>query len=372
MNARLVFLVLTFLLAGSAFAQSDPVAPPNNALFTQPELDQMLAPVALYPDPLLTEVLTAATYPLEIVEAARWSQANPDLNGTDAVDAADGQNWDPNVKALLAFPDLLQMMSDKIDWTQNLGDAFLGQQAQVMDTVQGLRQRAEASGNLQSGGELRVDNGDGNIDIEPAAPDLVYLPYYDPTVVYGTWWWSAYPPVCWTPWPGYYFQGAFGYGTGVAIGIGFFHDGFDWRRHRIDVFDHGRSWRHGTGFAHGAESHVWQHDPAHRRNVIHQNVRFDQRLGRTGATIARPEFHGDGRALPPAGPVARAQRGDLNERMPRSYAAPSMQRNFAPRVEAPFEGNGRMMPNRGGFGGGAHMSAPRAPARGAGSSSHRR
>ena len=147
---RVFVFLLTVLLAGSAFAQSDAAPATNTPAFTQPELDQMLAPVALYPDPLLTEVLTAATYPLEIVEAARWSQANPELTGTDAVDAASAEPWDQNVKALLAFPDLLQMMSDQIDWTQRLGDAFLDQQAQVIDTVQNLRQRAEAAGTLRS------------------------------------------------------------------------------------------------------------------------------------------------------------------------------------------------------------------------------
>lgn len=367
MNARLVFLTSIFLLAGSAFAQQDPGASPANATFSQPELDQMLAPVALYPDPMLTEVLTAATYPLEIVEAARWSQANPDLNGTDAVDAAEGRNWDPSVKALLAFPDLLQTMSDRIDWTQDLGDAFLGQQAQVMDTVQALRQRAEASGNLQSGGELRVDSDDGIVDIEPAAPDLVYLPYYDPTVVYGAWWWPDYPPVCWMPWPGYYFQGAFGYGVGVALGAGFFHDDFDWHHHRVDVYAHGRPWHRGAGVAQGGEPHVWRHDPTHRRSVAYRNPDAGQRFDRDRDGVraaAPPALRGDDRRAPPQAiaPVARIPSDVLNERMPRSYAAPPMQR-----AEAPSEDTGRVMQSRGGFGGGAHMGAARAPARGGGS-----
>src|SRR5512142_1269857 len=118
------------------------VSTPAQPAFSQPELDQMLAPIALYPDPLLSQILMASTYPLEIVEAARWSRANPSLKGDDAVRAVQQRDWDPSVKSLVAFPQILQMMDEKLDWTERLGDAFLAQEAQVMDTVQNLRQKA--------------------------------------------------------------------------------------------------------------------------------------------------------------------------------------------------------------------------------------
>jgi hypothetical protein len=375
MNAYLrsiafLFTLVSLASTGAALAQSD-TALGNNAS-SQAELDQMLAPVALYPDELLTQVLTAATYPLEIVEAARWSQANPDLTGTDAVNAVDAQDWDQSVKTLLAFPDLLQMMDDKLDWTERLGDTFLAQQAQVMDTVQSLRRKAEAAGTLSSGGELRVDDEDGNIGIEPAAPDLVYLPYYDPNVVYGSWWWPGYPPVYWTPWPGYGWQGGFAWGTGIAIGGGFFLDDFDWHRHCINVYDHGRP-RHERGrLASNEPPHVWQHDPMHRRGVTYRNTDLNRRFGRAsvaaGTSVAFRGHDEFGHAV-----GARIQRGYMGPGMQRSYAPPNMRRGFvAPHIEMQpraFSGGGRMAAVRGSAGA-EHASMQHAPARGAPSSDH--
>ena len=193
---RRILVLLALLAAAPAFAQAQRV-------YSQPELDQMLAPLALYPDPLLSQVLMAATYPLEIAEAARWSRANPGLQGDDAVCAAADEDWDPSVKSLLAFPQVLQRMDERPDWTRALGDAFLGQEAQVMDSVQRLRQRAYAAGNLQSGDQLLVQQQGQTIMLLPASPQYVYVPYYDPLVVYGAWWWPAYPPVVWAPWSSY-------------------------------------------------------------------------------------------------------------------------------------------------------------------------
>nr|WP_277987078.1 DUF3300 domain-containing protein [Pseudolysobacter antarcticus] len=176
----------------SAFAKTTPTADGNPA-FTQQELDQMLAPIALYPDSLLSQVLMAATYPLEVVQAARWSSDNSTINGTAAVEAVDNQDWDPSVKSLLAFPQVLQTLDQKIDWTERLGDAFIAQQAQVMDTVQMLRQKAKAAGNLNSNAQIAATQSNESIDVAPANPNEVYVPYYDPTVAYGTWWWPQYP-----------------------------------------------------------------------------------------------------------------------------------------------------------------------------------
>ncbi len=212
------------LLAVSLTAPA--AAAPERPAFTQEELDQMLAPVALYPDSLLSQVLMAATYPLEVVQAARWSRANPQLKGQDAVRAVESMDWDASVKSLVAFPQILQRMDEQLEWTQRLGEAFLAQETQVMDSIQGLRQRAEGVGNLRSNEQMRVTRQDGNILIEPAQQQVVYVPYYDPAVVYGGWWWPAYPPYYWGPPPGYYAWPAYApgwyWGPAIAFSWGFF------------------------------------------------------------------------------------------------------------------------------------------------------
>ena len=154
----------------------------DKVLFTQQELDQMLAPLALYPDSLLSQILMASTYPLEIIEAARWVKAHPTLQGDQAVKATNQYNWEPSVKSLVAFPNVLAMMDEKLDWTERLGDAFLSQQPEVMDTVQNLRQRASANGTLQSTDQVRIDHEEQNISITSPDPQVVYVPYYDPSV----------------------------------------------------------------------------------------------------------------------------------------------------------------------------------------------
>lgn len=144
--------------------------------FTQQELDQMLAPIALYPDSLLSQILMASTYPLEVIEAARWSKANPNLKGDQAVQAVAENTWDPSVKSLVAFPQILMMMDEKLNWMERLGDAFLSQQQAVMDTVQHLRQKASDAGNLTSNDQIRVDQQGPAIVVEPANPQVVYVP----------------------------------------------------------------------------------------------------------------------------------------------------------------------------------------------------
>ena len=270
-----------------AAAPQDGPMPPKNVprqartAFTQPELDQMLAPIALYPDSLLSQILMASTYPLEVIEAARWSKANPNLKGEQAVQAVAQTTWDPSVKSLVAFPQILTIMDEKLPWMERLGDAFLSQQQQLMDTVQSLRQKASASGHLNSNEQIRVDQEGQSIVIEPANPQVVYVPYYDPTVMYGPWWWSAYPPVYWGPWPGYFYGPGFGvgfaWGLGIGIGAGFFFGGFNWPYH------------HAT-FAGGG---LWAHNPFHRRGVPYRDMALGRQFGRTSASsLARSEFRG--------------------------------------------------------------------------------
>lgn len=161
----------------------------------------MLAPIALYPDPLLTQILMASTYPLEVIQAARWSKANPNLQGDQAVQAVADKPWDPSVKSLVAFPQLLLMMDEKLDWMERLGGAFLAQESQVMDTIQQLRQKASAAGHLQSNEQIQVQPQGQTIVIQPTNPQVIYVPYYDPMVVYGPWWWPGSPPSTGDPGP---------------------------------------------------------------------------------------------------------------------------------------------------------------------------
>ena len=268
----MTLVVRKFLIALFALAIVLPAAAePAPRIYTQAELDQLLAPVALYPDPLLAQVLMAATYPLEVAEAARWSRANPGLTGDDAVRAAQDEDWDPSVKSLLAFPQVLARMDENPDWTRALGDAFLGQEPQVMDTVQQLRRRAQAAGYLQSDGQVRVLQQGPTIALVPVNPEIVYLPYYDPLVVYGTWWWPAYRPVRWAPWPR---------PAGIRVSVGFFFGAFDWHRRHVRVVNvNNYYYRPPLAVNRGAavSPYHWQHDPSHRRGVAYRVPEVRQR-----------------------------------------------------------------------------------------------
>ena len=184
-------LVLVLAVPPGVFAQDTGAKP----TFKQEELDQMLAPIALYPDSLLTQILMASTYPLEVVQAERWAKQNKDMKGDALAKALEAQPWDPSVKSLVNFPQVLTMMSEKLDWTQKVGDAFLAQQKDVMATVQKLRAKAEAAGNLKTTKEQVVKVEKEIIIIEPASPQVIYVPTYNPTVVYGAWPYPAYPPI---------------------------------------------------------------------------------------------------------------------------------------------------------------------------------
>lgn len=188
--------------------------------FNTQQLDALLAPIALYPDPLLTQILMASTYPLQVVEAARWVEqpANKSLTGDALAKALEAQPWDPSVKSLVPFPQVLAMMNSNLDWMQQLGYAFADQQAAVMDSVQRLRRQAQSSGNLQSTSQQVVQTEQQTIIIEPAQTDVVYVPVYNPIVVYGGWPYPAYPPVYFPPPVGYPYGAALA--TGIAFGIG--------------------------------------------------------------------------------------------------------------------------------------------------------
>jgi hypothetical protein len=192
------------LLLGLTVALTAALAPlaahAQARVFNQAELDALLAPIALYPDPLLNQVLDASLYPDEVAEAAAWSRANPQLNGDAAVQTVEGAPWHPSVKALLASPEVLARMGESPQWVADLGQAFAMHGPYIQTTVQQLRARAQASGYLQSDQYQQVYTQDSQIVVQPAYPNVVYVPYYNPFVVYGTWWWPAYRPVYWRPW----------------------------------------------------------------------------------------------------------------------------------------------------------------------------
>jgi hypothetical protein len=226
------------LIALLAVAAALPLASGQaRAAYSRAELDQMLAPIALYPDPLLSQILMASTDPAEVAEAARWSRAHPGVEGDAAVRMVQDYEWDPSVKSLVAFPQLLARMDENPDWTRKLGDAFIVQEPVVMEAVQGLRRRAQEAGQLASDERLRVIQQPGAIVIEPANPQYVYVPYYDPLIAYGPWWWSAYPPFYWAPWPGYVraYRPGFWWGAPIGVSLGFFFGGVDWPRRYVRV-----------------------------------------------------------------------------------------------------------------------------------------
>jgi hypothetical protein len=194
---------------------------PGSQLYTPEQLDQMLAPIALYPDSLLTQILMASTYPTEIVEADRWLQdpRNAAIHGDMLVAVLTPLQWDPSVKSLIPFPQLVRQLNDNLDWTQSLGTAFAGQQGDVMARVQVLRAQAAAAGTLVSTPQLRVVRESSAWVIEPANPALVYVPVYNPALVFGRWAYVDYPPVYFAPEPGF-FVGDVGPGIGFSVGFG--------------------------------------------------------------------------------------------------------------------------------------------------------
>jgi hypothetical protein len=260
--------------------------------FTQEELDQLLAPIALYPDALLAQILMASTYPLEVIEAARWSKANPDVKGKALEEALQKQSWDPSVKALAAVPQVLEMMNEQLSWMQQLGDAFLAQQEDVMKTVQMLRKKAQEAGNLKSSKELNVTSkGSGDqtiIIIQPAEPEVYYVPVYDPAFIYGPWWYPAYPPYYWYP-PGYVARPGFWFGAGIIVG-GAIWGGCDWRHYNVNINVNNYNKYNHTNIT----NTNWQHNVDHRKGVAYRDTAVQQRYGQGSAkgAQARENYRG--------------------------------------------------------------------------------
>jgi hypothetical protein len=224
-------------LAAGFVAPTDAVAQ-TPAKVSNQQLDSLTAPIALYPDALLAQVLMAATFPQDVTAAAAWSKANSQYKGDDAVKAVASEPWDPSVQSLVAFPQVLATMASKPDWVTQLGNAFLAQPDDVMDSVQRLRKQAQSAGNLKTSEQQKVIVEQSTIQIVPANPQVVYVPTYNPTVVYGTWPYPAYPPVYVPPPPGYAI--ATGFMTGLAFGAGVavansLWGGFNWNNHDVNI-----------------------------------------------------------------------------------------------------------------------------------------
>jgi uncharacterized membrane protein YgcG len=219
-------------------AQS-PAPAPAYSQQTPDQLQQLVAPIALYPDSLVAQILAASTFPAQIVEADRWVQNHPDLKGAALAQAVNQMDWDPSVKALTAFPSVLGNMDKNISWTSSLGDAYYNQQQDVMDAIQVMRQKAEQAGNLKSTPQQTVENQGSTIVIQPANPQVVYVPAYDPWAVYG---YPISPWPYWYPYPGIWYGGPY-LSFGVGFGVGFFAGfGWGWGHWRPDWYHHSIYW----------------------------------------------------------------------------------------------------------------------------------
>jgi len=373
-KALAVFLALLLGAPQGLMAQSEGGDKP----FKQEELDQLVAPIALYPDSLLAQVLMASTYPLEVVLAGRWVKANQKLKGDDLTTALEKEDWDPSVKSLVNFPQVLDMMNEKLDWTQKMGDAFLAQQKDVMDTVQKLRLKAYGEGNLKTSEQQKVvvEEEAKTIIIEPAKPEVVYVPTYNPTVVYGAWPYPSYPPYYYYP-PGYVAGAAlFSFGVGVAMGAawGYAWGNCNWRGGDVNVnvnrntninnsIDRSK-YQNKVTTGQGGQGE-WKHNPEHRKGASYRDQATAQKYDRGGSRDAqsRDAYRGrseQGRQDLSKGTADRSRGGQQMDRvgasagqMDRGSAVSGMDRGGSATREASNRGNQSMSSSRGGGGGGS-------------------
>jgi hypothetical protein len=281
--------------------------------FKQEELDQMLAPVALYPDELLTQLLMASTYPLEVVQAARWTKQNKNLKGDALTEALEKQDWDPSVKSLVNFPEVLDRMNENLELTQKLGDAFLAQQKEVMATIQMLRKKAQEAGNLKDNPQQKVVVEEETIVIQSANPEVVYVPSYNPAVVYGGWWWPAYPPPLpffpFFPYATPYAYGAMAFGAGIAMGAawGYAWGHANWHGGDVNINanrnnninnninrDKYKADMKNKGLGEGGQG-KWNHDASHRKGASYRDQGTAQKFNRgttSDAAKSREAFRG--------------------------------------------------------------------------------
>jgi len=320
-------------------ASAPATGPAKEQVFAREELDQMVAPIALYPDPLLAQVLMAATYPGDVADAAAWSKAHPDTQGDAAVKQVAAEPWDPSVQSLVAFPQALAVLGQDPAWVQRLGDAFLAQPDDVMDAVQRLRRQAQAAGNLESNDYQQVstqaapapaavapvdasspapapvvaEGGDQVIVIQPSDPQVVYVPSYNPTTVYGSWAYPSYPPTYYPPPASYYPVGGalvsgMMFGVGMAITDSLWGD-FDWGHDDIDI-DINRYNNINVNRQLDVDRNRWEHNPAHRDGVPYRDQAHRAANGRQlDGARDREAFRGDDPQRAQAREQARAKMG---------------------------------------------------------------
>ncbi len=355
--SRTVTFLFLWLVPCCSLAQTAPAASvPSQSLLKAEQLDQLLAPIALYPDPLLAQVLIASTYPLEIVQADRWAKANANLKGEALTAALAKQSWDESIKSLVQAPAVLTMMSDQLDWTQKVGDAMLAQQSDVMDAVQRLRGRAQANGKLQSSKEQTVTTKTDEqqhqyVVIEPASPSEIYVPYYDPAVVYGAWPYPDYAPYYFPPAAGYIpgrlLATGIAFGAGIAVGHAIWGN-CDWGHRNINVVANrpvniNNINRGDLNFS------KWEHNADHRHGVRYNNAEVRQKYAKTdiqAGKAARQDFRGkEGQQVldPNRGRPGSAERPNVGNQRPTNRpgegAAPK-----GPTAKGPAAKGGRPSP----------------------------
>ena len=325
LRSALLFAIWPQSLLAHQDAQAPPQAQqaqPPYAQQSPEQLQQLVAPIALYPDSLVAQILAASTFPEQIVEADRWVQANPDLKGEALGQAVDQQPWDPSVKALAAFPSVLGNMDKNLSWTSSLGDAYYNQQQDVMDAVQVMRQRAEQAGNLKTTPQQTVTTQGSSIVVQPADPEVVYVPAYDPWLAYGG-------PIMawpgWYPYPGIWFGGPY-LSFGMGYGIGFF-GGFGWGWPRWGFNWGGRFATFGGGRYYSRSTTFYNRSAFYRGGGARGGVSNRSSFNEVGARAAafpteqhQPRWGRARRSFQPSGPTARAFNG--NRQAARGYAAP--------------------------------------------------
>ena len=326
-------LCAVILVPGDAFsyvqstsAQQEQAAPKIPA----DQLDSLVAPIALYPDPLLAQVLAASTYPLEIIQLQQWLARNPNLKDKALADAVAKQPWDPSVQAMAALPDVVKRLAEDIQWTTDLGNAFLAQEADVMEAVQRMRGKAEANGNLKSTEQQKVETkvveSKTVIVVEQANPQVVYVPSYNPVVVYGPPVYP-YPPIYYPPPPppGAYVAGmAISFGVGVAMGAmwrGGWGWGCGWGHNDINInvnnnFNRNTNINRNTnvsGNRVGNTSNTWQHNPQHRGGTPYSNQATANKYGGTtrGDSLANRQASARQQTSRQGGNLSSASRGNV-------------------------------------------------------------
>jgi hypothetical protein len=300
-TARWLRLASALLIVSMALSP----ARAQDATYSNEQLDQMLAPIALYPDSLLSQVLMASTYPADVAEAVKWSKANPNQKGDAAVKAVESKDWDPAVASLVAFPQALAMMGEKPEWVQAVGDAFLASPEAVMNSVQRLRASAQKAGNLQTTEQQKViveqapQTQQTIIKIEPANPQVVYVPAYNPTVVYGTWPYPSYPPYYW-PTPGYAFGSALmtglAFGTGIAITNALWGNA-NWGRGDVDINVNRYNNINASKQINASSNRTnWTHNADNRKGVPYRDSKSREQYGNraaAGGADNRKDFRGN-------------------------------------------------------------------------------